>query len=289
MIQQELLEAICCVVNLTVNKCCCCWVVNLTSTNVVVQSLSLIQLFVTPWTAARQVSLSFTISWLLKLMSIESMMSSNHIILCHPLLLLSSIFPRNRVFSSESVLHIRWPKYWSFSFNVSPSNEYSALMSLRMDWVDLLSVKGILKSLLQHHSSKASILRGLAFLMIQLWCLSSGSFFFLSFSFHRWHGSTELHSEWLLKPSCTALNLGPMLQKPTVTPQRKSPWHFLHHKSLSFFSYFFFYLSLFILSRSLRFHQVFISKLHIHIFESLQLESLYVWDLLYWAYPWNSC
>ena len=143
MIQQELLEAICCVVNLTVNKCCCCWVVNLTSTNVVVQSLSLIQLFVTPWTAARQGSLSFTISWLLKLMSIESMMSSNHLILCCPLLLLCSVFPRIRVFSSESVLHIRWPKYWSFSFNISPSNEYSGLISFRIDWFDLLQSKGL--------------------------------------------------------------------------------------------------------------------------------------------------
>ena len=117
-----------------------------------------VQLFVTPWTAARQVSLSITKSWsLLKLMSIELVMPSNHLILCHPLLLPPSIFPSIRVFSSESVLHIRWLKYWSFSFNISPSNEYSELISFRIGWLDLLAIQGTLKSLLQHHSSKASI------------------------------------------------------------------------------------------------------------------------------------
>ena len=124
-----------------------------------VQSLGCVQLFATPWTAARQAFLSITNSQsLLKLMSIELVMTSNHLILCHPLLLLPSIFPSIRVFSNESVLHIRWPKYWSFSFSISPSNEYSGLISFRMDWLDLLAVQGTLKSLLQHHSSKASIL-----------------------------------------------------------------------------------------------------------------------------------
>ena len=125
-----------------------------------VQSLSRVRVFVTPWTAAHQASLSITNSWsLLKLMVIESVMPSNHLILCHPLLLPPSIFPSIRVFSNESVLRIRWPKDWSFSFNISPSNEYLELISFRMDWLDLLAVQGILKSLLQHHSSKASILR----------------------------------------------------------------------------------------------------------------------------------
>ena len=125
-----------------------------------VQSLSHVQLFVTPWTAARQASLSITSCWsLLKLMSIESVMPSNHLILCHPLLLPPSILPSIRVFSNESVLHIRWPKCWSFSFNISLSNEHSGLISFRMDWLDLLAVQGTLKRLLQHHSSKASILR----------------------------------------------------------------------------------------------------------------------------------
>ena len=101
-------------------------------------------------------------------MSIEAVMPSNHLILCHPLLLLPSIFPSIRVFSNESVLHIRWPKYWSFSFNISPSNEYSGLVSFRMDWLDLLAVQGTLKSLLQHHSSKVSILQGSAFFIVQL-------------------------------------------------------------------------------------------------------------------------
>ena len=124
-----------------------------------VQSLSRVQLFATPWTTAHQASLSITNSRSLpKLMSIESVMPSNHLILCHPLLLLPSIFPSIRVFSSESSLHIRWPKYWSFSFNISPSNEHPGLISPWMDWLDLLAVQGTLKSLLQHHSSKASIL-----------------------------------------------------------------------------------------------------------------------------------
>ena len=124
-----------------------------------VQSLSHVRLFATPWTAVRQVSLSITNSRsLCKLMSIESVMASNHLILCHPLLLSASVFPSSRVFSSESVLDIRWPKYWSFSFSISPSSEYPGLISFRMDWLDLLAVQGTLKSLLQHHNSKASIL-----------------------------------------------------------------------------------------------------------------------------------
>ena len=134
-----------------------------------VQLLSCVQLFATPWTAACQASLSVTNSWsLLKLKSIKSVMPSNHLILCHHLLLLPSIFPSIRVFSNESVFHIRWPKYWSFSFSISPSNEYSGLISLRMDWLDLLAVQGTLKSLLQHHSSKASILWRSAFFIVQL-------------------------------------------------------------------------------------------------------------------------
>ena len=125
-----------------------------------VQSLSHVQLFLTPRTAAHQASLSITNSQsLLRLISIESMMSSNHLILCHPILLLPSIVPSIRVLSNESVLHIRWPNYWSFSFSIGPSNEYSGLISFRMDWLDLLAVQGTLKSLLQHHSSKASILQ----------------------------------------------------------------------------------------------------------------------------------
>ena len=116
--------------------------------------------FATPWTAAYQPSLSITNSWsLLKLMSIESVIPSNHLILCYPLLLLSSLFPSIRVFSSGSFLHIRWPKYWSFNFSISPSSEYSGLFSFRIDWLDLLALQRTLKSLLQHHSSKASILR----------------------------------------------------------------------------------------------------------------------------------
>ena len=129
------------------------------------QSLSRVRLFSTPWTAAGQATLSISNSRsLLKLMSIESVMPPNHLTLRRPLLLLPSIFPSIRVFSNKSVLHIRWPKYWSFSFNISPSNEYSGLTSFRMDWLDLLAVQGTVKSLLQHHSSKASILWRSAFL-----------------------------------------------------------------------------------------------------------------------------
>ena len=131
--------------------------------------LSRVRLFETPWTAAHQGSLSITNSRsLLKLMSIESVMPSNHLILCHPLLLPPSIFPSIRVFSKESALCIGWPKYWSFSFSISPSNEHSGLIFFRMDWLDLLAVQGTLKSLLQHHSSKASILQCLAFFIVQL-------------------------------------------------------------------------------------------------------------------------
>ena len=134
-----------------------------------VQPLSRVWLFSTPWTAARQPSLSITNSRsLLKLMFIESMMPSSHLILCCPLLLLSSIFSSIKVFSNESVLHIRWPKYWSFNFSISPSNEYSGLISFRIYWFDLLAVLGTLRSLLQHHSSKASILQLSAFFIIQL-------------------------------------------------------------------------------------------------------------------------
>ena len=125
-----------------------------------VQLLSHVRLFATPWTAALQASLSITNSQsMLKLIPIELVMSSNHLILCRPLVLLPSVFPSIRIFSNESALHIIWPKYWSFSFSISPSNEYSGLISFRMDWLDLLAVQGTLKSLLQHHySSKASIL-----------------------------------------------------------------------------------------------------------------------------------
>ena len=133
-----------------------------------VQSLSHVQLFVTPWTAAHQASLSITnCQSTTKLISIESVMLSNHLILCRPLLLLPSIFHNIRVFPNESALHIRWPKYWSFSFNISPSNEHPGL-TFRMDWLDLLAVQGTLKSLLQHHSSKASILRCSTFFTVQL-------------------------------------------------------------------------------------------------------------------------
>ena len=133
-----------------------------------VPSLSWVQLFGTPWTTARQAPLSITNSQsLFKLMSIESMMPSKHLILCPPHLLPPWIFPSIRVFSNESVLHIRWPKYWSFSFSISPSNEYSGVISFRMDWLDLLAAQGTLKSLLQHHSSKASILPCSAFLIVQ--------------------------------------------------------------------------------------------------------------------------
>ena len=133
-----------------------------------VQSLSRVWLFATPWTAARQASLSITNSWSPpKPMSMESVMPSNHLIFCLPLLLLPSIFPSIRVFSNEPVLHIRWPKYWSFSFSISPSNEYSGLISFRVDWLDLIAIQGTLKSLLQHHIPKASILQCSAFFIVQ--------------------------------------------------------------------------------------------------------------------------
>ena len=134
-----------------------------------VRSLSRVLLFATSWTSARQASLSIPSSLSLpKLMSIASVMPSNHLILCRPLLFPPPIFPSIRVFSNESVLRIRWPKYWSFSFSISPSNEYSGLISFRMDWLDLLAVQGTLKSLLQHHSSKASILQCSAFFIVKL-------------------------------------------------------------------------------------------------------------------------
>ena len=132
-------------------------------------SYSVVCDFVTAWTAARRASLPITNSQsLLKLLSIESVMPSNHLILCCPVLLLPSVFPSIRVFSSESVLHIRWPKYWHFSFSISPSNEHPGLISFRMDWLDLLAVQGTLKSLLQHHSSKAWVLQCSAFFIVQL-------------------------------------------------------------------------------------------------------------------------
>ena len=134
-----------------------------------VQSHSHVRLFATPWIAARQASLSITNSWSsLRLTSIESVMLSSHLILCCPLLLLPPIPPSNRVFSNESTLHMRWPKYWSFSFSIIPSKEIPGLVSFRMDWLDLLAVQGTLKSLLQHHNSKASILRHSAFFTVQL-------------------------------------------------------------------------------------------------------------------------
>ena len=134
-----------------------------------VQPLSYVQLFVTPWTAAHQASLSITNSpSLLKFMSTQSVMPSNHLILCRPLLLLPSVFPSIKVFSNESTLHMRWPKYWSFRLSISPSNAYSGLISFRMDWLDLLAVQGTLKSLLQHYSSKTSILQCSAFFIVKL-------------------------------------------------------------------------------------------------------------------------
>ena len=149
---------------------CCCSVAQLCPTLCDAMDCSTPgQLFVTPWTVAPQASLSFTISQsLLKHMSIKSVMQSKQLILCCPLVLLASIFSNIRVFSNESALRIRWPKYWSFSFSISPSNEYSGLISFRIDWFDLLAVQGTLKSLLQHHSSKASILQCSALFMVQL-------------------------------------------------------------------------------------------------------------------------
>ena len=136
---------------------------------VVFQLLTCVQLFATPWTAALQVSLSLLSPGIwLRFMSLELVMPSNHLILCHPLFLLLSIFPSIRVFSNESVLCISWPKYWSFSFSISPSNEHSGLISFRMDWLNLLAVQGTLKSLLQHPGSKASILQHSAFFIVQL-------------------------------------------------------------------------------------------------------------------------
>ena len=141
----------------------------ISQTVVVVQSLVHVQLFSTPLTSAHQASLSFTISWsLFKLMSIELLMPSNHLILCHSLLLLPSVFTSTRIFSSGLALRIRWPRYWSFSFSISPSSEYSGLISFRIDWLNFLPVQGTLKSLLQHHSSKASILWHSALFMVQL-------------------------------------------------------------------------------------------------------------------------
>ena len=142
----------------------------------IVQLLSCVWLFATTWTVTHQASLSFTVFWgLLKLMSIESVMPSKHLILCCPVLFLPSIFPSIRVFSNESALHIRWPNYWSFSFSISLSNEYSGFISFRSDWFDLLAVQGIPKSLLQHHSSKGSILWPQPFLLssshIHTWLL----------------------------------------------------------------------------------------------------------------------
>ena len=135
-----------------------------------VQSLSRVQFFATPWTTACQASLSITNSWSPpRPMSIEWVIPSNHLILCRHLLLLPSIFPSIRVFSNESDLRIRWPKYWSFSFNISPSNEHPGLISFRMDWLDLLAVRGTLKNLLQHHSSKASIFQCSAFFVVQIY------------------------------------------------------------------------------------------------------------------------
>ena len=135
-----------------------------------VQSLSRVWLFATPWIAARQASLSITVSRSLPTLMSESVMPSSHLILCRPLLLLPPIPPSIRVFSNESTLRMRWLKYWSFSFSISPSNEHPGLVSFRMDWLDLLAVQGTLKSLLQHHSSKASILRHSAFFLVQLSC-----------------------------------------------------------------------------------------------------------------------
>ena len=147
----------------------CLFISSIGFLNPCVQSFSHLWLFVTPWIAARQAFLSFAISQsLFKFMPIKSVMPSNHLILCRPLLLLPSVFPSIRVFSNESVLRIRWPKYWSFSFSISPYNEYLELISFRMDWLDLLAVQGTLKSLLQHHSSKASILQRSAFYIVQL-------------------------------------------------------------------------------------------------------------------------
>ena len=205
---------------------------------VLVQSLSHVQLFVTPRTAAHQASLSFTVSQsLFKLMSIKSVKPSNHLILCHPLLLLPSIFPSIRVFSSESTLHIRWPKYWSFSFIRSPSNEYARLISFRIHWFDFLAVQGTLKSHLQHHNLKASVLHCSAFFMVQLshlymttgkpqhwlkgpllakWCLCFlicclgwSYLFFQGESIFYFHGCSH-HPQWFWSPRKIKLSLFPL-------------------------------------------------------------------------------
>ena len=191
----------------------------------VVQSLSRVQLFETRWTEAHQASLSITISrGLLKLMSVESVMPFNHLVLCHPLLLLPSIFPSIKVFSSESAILIRWPKYWRFSFSISPSSE---LISFRIDWFDFLAVQGTLKSLLQHHSSKASVLRHSAFLMVQIshpymttgktivltiWtcflicCLDLAQLFFQGSSVFSFHVCSH-HLQWFWSPRKESLSL----------------------------------------------------------------------------------
>ena len=161
-----------------------------------VQSLSRVWLFATPWIAARQASLSLTKSWTsLRLISIESVMPSSYLILCRPLLLLPAIPPSIRVFSNESTLHMRWPKYWCFSFSIIPSNEHPGLISFRMDWLDLLAVQGTLKSLLQHHSSKASILRRSAFFTVQL----SHPYMRL-LNLHSQSRLMEVLSFWFLRP-----------------------------------------------------------------------------------------
>ena len=202
-----------------------------------VQSLSCVRLFATPQTAAYQASLSITNSWsVLELIFIELVMPSNRLILCCPLLLPPSIFPNNRVFSNESILHISWPKYWSFSFNISPPNEHSGLI-LRMDWFDLLAVQRTLKSLLQHHSSKASILQHSAFFLVQLSHLymTTGKTIGLT----RWTfvgkvmslpfnilsrlvitflpRSKHLFNSWLQSPSAVILE-PPKIKSPTVSP-----------------------------------------------------------------------
>ena len=205
-----------------------------------VQSLTHVWLFATPSTAARQASLSITNSWsLLKLLSIESVMPSNYLILCHPLLLLPSLFPRNKVF--ESVL-IRWPKYWSFSFSISLSNEYSGLIFLRMDWLDLLEVQGTLKSLLQHHSLKASILHCSVFFIVQLShpCMTTGEVTVLtrqtfvgivmSLLFNM---LSRLVITFLPRSKCTLIS---WLQSPSAViwaPQNKV-WHCFHCFSIYF-------------------------------------------------------
>ena len=206
----------------------CSWLLLLFCRSVVADS-------VTPWTTAHQASLSFTNSWsLLTLMSIELVMPSNHLILCRPLLFLPSVFPSIGVFSSESVLCIRWPKYWNFSFSISPSNEYSGLISFRMDWLDLLAVQGTLKSLLQHHSPKASVLQ--CFWWRSTNCLTVPSTFphyeSVRPAFNR--GERPLFLRLLctyrephvLKPNCMQEGLG--RQRPHVWFSWNGPWSPLH-------------------------------------------------------------